>query len=59
MKGGSGGKDGAVWSTYFIQEDFRRIPGGFHEDFKIKAVARGAKASGGRGVSEWQRFYII
>ena len=33
--------------------------GGFHEDFKIKALARGAKASGWRGVSEWQRFYII
>ena len=33
--------------------------GGFHEDLKIKAVARGAKASGWRGVSEWQRFYII
>ena len=33
--------------------------GGFHKVVKIKAVARGAKASGWRGVSEWQRFYII
>ena len=33
--------------------------GGFHKVVKIKALARGAKASGWRGVSEWQRFYII
>jgi hypothetical protein len=41
-----------VRCTYFYA-------GEFHKVVKIKALARGAKASGGRGVSEWQRFYII
>ena len=42
-----------------MQEDSTLYAGGFHKVVKIKAVARGAKASGWRGVSEWQRFYII
>ena len=41
-----------------MQEDSRSIAGGFHEAVKIKAVARGAKASGWSGVTNWQRFYI-